>query len=104
MNNRAYLGIVEQGRFKPLVTEHKTAESYRLTSTAIQAAEAPESGALSLVEYEGEAILVRGMDSGEWIYSAIVIERAGLIVTALVQQVFGSNGQTAQYPLKYPLA
>jgi hypothetical protein len=104
MNNYAFLGIVRDKLFKPLAAEHETAESYRLTSTAIQAAEPPDSGALSLAEYEGSAILVRGMDSGEWIYSAIVVEHAGLILTAVVQQVFGSNGGTAHYQLKFPLA
>jgi hypothetical protein len=104
MNNYAFLGVVEHERFKPLAIDHKVAESYRLTSSSIQGSEPPESGELSLKEYEGSAILIRGMDSGEWIYSAIVVERAGLIVTALVQQVFGSNDQKTRHHLKYPLA
>ena len=63
--------------------------SVRLTSLPMQAAQPPESGELDLTEYEGKAITVRGHDGGGWIYSAEVIDQAGLILTAVVQQVFG---------------
>jgi len=104
MNNYAYLGIVQRGRFKPMATEHDTAKSYRLTSVAVNSAVSPESGELSLEEYEGSAIIVRGFDKGEWIYSAVVIEQAGLILTAVVQQVFASTDKQHPYRLRFPLA
>jgi hypothetical protein len=99
MNNYAFLGVVQQGRFLPLATERDTAPSLRLTSIPMHAGQTPESGELAMDEYEGSAILVRGMDSGEWIYSAVVVERAGLILTAVVQQVFALPGNRLKYPL-----
>ena len=102
MNNCAYLGIIERGKFRPLATEHDTADSCRLTTVAVNG-DPPESGELSLVKYEGSAILVRGLDKDEWIYSAVVIEQAGFILTAVVQQVFSSTGKPHQHRLRPPL-
>ncbi|MFY9269854.1 MAG: hypothetical protein WAO55_08935 [Candidatus Manganitrophaceae bacterium] len=103
-NNYAYLGMVEGGKFKPLATEKALRGSFRLTTSSIQPPPTPESGELSLAQYEGNAILVRGVDRGEWIYSAMVVEQAGLILTAVVQEVFGSADTRDGYRLKYPLA
>jgi hypothetical protein len=86
----------------PFATEHDTAATLRLTSVTTTAAEPPESGEISLEPYEGSAIVVRGVDEGEWVYSAMVIEQAGLILTAVVQQVFGAAD--TQHRLQYPLA
>ncbi len=104
MNNYAFLGIVQRGRFKPLAAERDTAESLRLTSVPVQAGQPPESGELPLAEYEGSAILVRGMDDGEWIYSAVVVEQAGLILTAVVQQAFRPAEDGRLHRLTFPLA
>lgn len=104
MNNLAFLGVVRQGRFVPLAAEHDPGGPFRLTSAPPQAAQPPESGELPLGEYEGSAILVRGVDDGEWIYGATVVERAGLILTAVVQQAFArAEGQPAPR-LGFPLA
>jgi hypothetical protein len=103
MNNYAYLGIVQQGQFKVLATERDTAERLRLTTVSVSASEPPENGELSLATYEGSATLVRGYDNGAWIYSAVVVERAGLILTAIVQEVFASDDHRRQFRLRYPL-
>ena len=95
MNNYGYLGIVKQGRFRPLAAERDTADSLRLTSLIAEATQPPESGELSLAAHEGSAIMVRGIDRGEWIYSAIIIEQAGPILTALVRHVLGSDDRAA---------
>lgn len=50
----------------------------------MQEARPPESTELDLTEYEGKAIMVRGHSSGEWIYSAEVIDQARPILTAVV--------------------
>lgn len=100
MNNYGFLGVVQRGRFRPLAIERDTADSLRLTSVTVQAAQPPESGDLSLAAYEGSAIMVRGIDRGEWIYSAIVMEQAGPILTAVVRQVFGSDDRAGKYRLK----
>jgi hypothetical protein len=46
---------------------------------------------LDISPYEGNAIVVRGYDSGGWIYSAEVIDEAGPILTAVVLRVFGQD-------------
>ena len=103
MNNLAYLGIVERGRFRPLATESDTAGLLRLTTLAINASEPPESGEVRLTEHEGAAILVRGVDRGEWIYSATIVESAGLILTAVVQRVFDVAPGQGQHRFRYPI-
>lgn len=104
MNNLAYLGVVQHGRFRPLATESEVAGSLRLTTSAIDTSEPPEKGELPLAEYEGSAILVRGVDRSEWVYSATVVENAGLILTAVVQAVFDRDQDLGQHRLRYPLA
>lgn len=88
MNNNPYLGIVQGGRLVPFATQRRAGERLRLTRVDRQAAQPPESGEISLAEYETSAVLVRGIDDGEWIYSATVIEKAGQILTLLAQAVF----------------
>jgi hypothetical protein len=100
MNNYGFLGVVQGGRFRPLAIERDSADSLRLTNVAIQAAQTPESGELSLATYEGSAIMVRGIDNGEWIYSAIVMDQAGPILTAVVREVFDSENRVGKYRLK----
>jgi len=104
MNNYVFIGIVRAGRFKPLAAEHETSESMRLTTAALQPNQSPESGQISLVDYDGSAILVRGIDTGEWIYSAVIIEQAGAILTSVVQEVFSLGEKATRFRLQYPLA
>jgi hypothetical protein len=88
--NSGSLGIVIDGKFKSLPPA--ILGEPRFTTSAMQAAVPPESGELDLSEYEGKAIMVRGHGGGGgWIYSAEVIDVAGPILTALVQQVFGES-------------
>jgi hypothetical protein len=102
-NNLAYIGIVERGRFRPLATETDTEETLRLTTLGIDSADPPERGEVPLAEYEGSAIFVRGVDRGEWIYSATVIESAGILLTAAVQQAFSAAPGQGQHRLRFPL-
>lgn len=101
MNNYGFLGVVKQGRFMPLAVERDTAaDSLRLTTVTLQAALPPESGELSLAPYEASAIMVRGIDNGEWIYSAIIMDQADPILTAVVREVFGSDAGAGKHRLK----
>ncbi|MCA1634195.1 MAG: hypothetical protein LC802_11000 [Acidobacteria bacterium] len=102
MNNNAYLGIVQDGRFRPLASDHEVSGAFRVTKSAMQAAESPESGEVSLAEYEGSAVILRGVESGDWIYSASVIEKAGYILTMVVQEVFNTGGAGQTRRLKFP--
>ena len=86
-----------------MATESDTAGLLRLTTLAINASEPPESGEVRLTEHEGAAILVRGVDRGEWIYSATIVESAGLILTAVVQRVFDVAPGQGQHRFRYPI-
>lgn len=94
--------MVRGERFRPLATERDTAAALRLTTVPPQSADAPESGEVSLAQYEGNAVIVRGVDEGGWIYASTVVEHAGLILTAVVQEVFAAGD--VPHRLKYPLA
>jgi hypothetical protein len=100
MNNYAFLGIAQKGRFIPLVSERESGDSYRLTSMPAQAGQSPESGEIALDSYDGLAILVRGIGQGDWIYSAQVVERASQILSVVVQAVFSESGKN---DLEFPM-
>ena len=86
------LGIVEQGRFKSLLsTSPGMNVNMRLTTIAMLEARSPETAELDISEYEGKAIMVSGHHGGDWIYSAEVIDVGSPILTAMVQQVFTKN-------------
>lgn len=88
--NDQFLGIVQNREFKLLVPDPgPISVPIRLTGISMQEPVPPESRELDLAEYEGKAIMVRGHDGGGWIYSAVVIDQAGPILTAVVQKVFG---------------
>lgn len=103
-NNYAYLGVVEKGRFRPLATEQKTAPRLRLTQASIATPESAEAEEMDLAAHEGNALLVRGFAEGEWLFSAIIVEEAGLILTAVVRAVFGADEDGPPRRLGYPLA
>ena len=54
----------------------------------MQQAQSPESAEIDLTEYEGIAIMVRGYESGERIYSAEIIDQLGPILSAVVEKLF----------------
>lgn len=91
--NDEFLGVVQLGQFRILTPNHVAGSSVRLTGIDMPTAMTPESKELDLTEYEGKAIMVRGHSSGGWIYSAEVIDQAGPILTAAVQQIFGRTDE-----------
>lgn len=84
--SETYIGLVEMDRFKVLSPKTDSG-SVRLTTIQVQAAQTPESAEVNLEKFESSAIAVQGVLSGDWIFSANVIDTAGPIVTALVQKV-----------------
>ena len=90
--DQQFVGIVQNGEFQSLWPSRLGGVPTRLTRIAMQVAQSPESAEIRLDMYEGKAIMVRGHSSGGWIYSAEVIDEAGPILTAVVQQVFGQKG------------
>jgi hypothetical protein len=102
VNNYGYLGIVEEGRFMPLTAEHPgVTASLRLTALSQESQDAPESEEISLFHLEGSAILVRGVSSGDWVYSATVVEQAGPILSAVVRQTFDVSEREEPYRISF---
>ena len=93
--NDQFLGIVQLGQFQILMPARPVGGSVRLTSMGMQVAMPPESEEIDLSKYEGQAVMVQGHDGGGWIYSATVIDQAGPILTAVVQQVFGQASEAS---------
>jgi hypothetical protein len=82
------LGIIENGKFQQLAPKVRPRRRARFTSIAPQEARSPESGELSLGQYEHKAIMIEGVKQGGWVYSAHVTDNAGPILTAVVKKVF----------------
>jgi hypothetical protein len=83
-----YLGFVSNGEFNAVIPKK---EKLLLTSVHVQEARSPESGKLKLKKYEGAAILVEGMASGDIVYDARVIEKAGRILTLVVEKLLPNS-------------
>jgi len=98
LNNYWYLGLVENEEFTLLVSESNASGRFRLTGAARDAGQAATGAQVSLVEYEGSAVLVRGVDGEGWIYSAVVVDHASPILTLLVRKVFRSDEPLALTP------
>lgn len=84
-----YLGYVVNGEFTILSPYEPFTYAPQLTGIAMYEAQSPESMELELFEYEGRVIMVEGHDGGGWIYSAVIIDDAGPILTMTVLGVFG---------------
>lgn len=69
-----YRGTVRGGKFYLSSPEQTAEQAVRLTSMSMAAAMKPESKELDLSDYEGRSIVVEGYYSGDWIYSAAVID------------------------------
>ncbi len=86
--NEQFLGMVKDGKLAILLPESEAGAVVRLTEMPMQAAMPPEAQEIALKKHEGKAVMVTGRHSGDWIYSAEVIDLAGPILNALVQKVF----------------
>lgn len=83
------MGIVQNGKFRPSVPSGRTEPFARLTGISPQAGSPPGGAEIDLSEYEGSVIMVTGHDQGGWIYSAQIIDKAGPILTAVVERLSG---------------
>ena len=87
-DSEQYLGLVKNGRLKLLLPESEAKHGVRLTEMPMQASIRPEEQEIAIKKHEGKAVMVLGRLSGDWIYSAEIIELAGPILTALVKKMF----------------
>jgi quercetin dioxygenase-like cupin family protein len=74
--SRAILGDVKDGTFRRLYGG-SPGGSVRLSTVAPQAGISPEAQEVSVRDYEGRLLLVRGVDDGTWIYSAEIVDIHG---------------------------
>jgi len=89
MNAIKVMGLVQNGEFRLSVPSGRPEPFARLTRITPQASEPPEADQIDLRQYEGSAIMVTGYDGGAWIYSAVIIDQAGPILTAVVERLSG---------------
>ncbi|ACK69365.1 hypothetical protein PCC7424_0909 [Gloeothece citriformis PCC 7424] len=87
-NDNQYLGIVEIGKLKLLLPPTVAGNYRRLSSSPMYINQPPELTEIDLSEYEGQAMMVTGLDGGGWLWCAEIIDVGSPILTALVQQVF----------------
>lgn len=87
-NAKQFLGLIKEGVFDQIKPNPKPDIQVRFTSNQPQESLPPESGELNLNQYEGQAIVIRGLDQGGWIYSAEVIDTAGPILSSVVEKLF----------------
>jgi hypothetical protein len=83
-----FIGIVIDGKLHIMVPKPAFVIPVRLTEIQMQEARSVESGEIKLQEYEGNAIMISGLNGGTWIYGAKVLDHGGPLLTALVKKVF----------------
>jgi len=81
-------GMVREGEYFVFAPRHLEGKTVKLTTHGEQDSRPPESGKIDLSEYEGKIIEVSGNDSGDWIYSARVVEEAGPVLSDFLKKVF----------------
>lgn len=91
MNNYGYLGVVQGGSVRVLVSEQGIIGTFRLTAEPPGGNTPPESRELVLVDYEDRAIMVRGIAQDDWIMAATVTETASAMLTLVVETLFAQE-------------
>jgi hypothetical protein len=100
MNNYGYLGVVRGAVFQILVAEDGAHGAFRLTTVTVGAGSPPEHGEIPLEANEDQALLVRGIVRGTWIYAATIVEKAGPILTMTAEALFSAGTPSGTY--KFP--
>jgi hypothetical protein len=84
----ALLGLAQGGELTILAPAGSAGSAARLTQIGMAEAVSPGSREIDLLQYEGQALVVRGHDGGGWIYEAEIVEQGGPLLTALVQWAY----------------
>lgn len=97
MNTSRFIGVVADGRVDVVASDARlTTASCRLTADQ-ETGDAPRP--LSLVQYEGMAVLVRGVALQEgWIHAASVVESGGELLTAVLLKAFEGRDGVQEIP------
>lgn len=103
MNNYGYLGVVQGGSVRVLVSEQGITGTFRLTAEPPGGKTPPESGQLVLMDYEDRAIMVRGIAQDDWIMAATVTETASAMLTLVVETLFDRDFRAdPSQPRRFP--
>ncbi len=86
--NEQFFGMVRSGGFYVFAPQHLEGRTINLTTAQPHESVPPESRKIDLSEYEGKIIEVSGQDTGDWIYSAEVVEEAGPVLSDFLKKVF----------------
>lgn len=86
--NEQFFGMVRGKEFYVFAPQHLGGSTVNLTTAQAHEAVPPESRKIDLSPYEGKIIEVSGRDSGNWIYSAKVVEEAGPVLSDFLKNVF----------------
>lgn len=95
--NHDFLGIVDVGKFQLLLPTTKGGSYRRLTTLPRQTNQPPQLHELDLSEHEGQTLMVKGEEGGEWLWSAEIIDEAGPILTAIVQKLYQDTLQRGEH-------
>jgi hypothetical protein len=82
------MGLVKVGKFLPF----DEGSEIKLETIAMQEATSPLP--LDLTKYEGKVIMVTGDLQGNLMYSTVVIDVAGPILTAVVLEIFAKRSKS----------
>ena len=86
--NEQIFGMVRNGGFYVFAPQHLEGKTVKLTTVAMDDSLPPENNEIDLSMYKEKIIEVNGIDSGDWIYSARVVEEAGPVLADFLKKVF----------------
>jgi len=87
----ALLGLAQDGELHILAPASSAGGTARLTQIRMPEAASPESGEIDLQPHEGRVLVVRGLDSGGWVYEAEIVEQGGPLLASIVRLVYRVN-------------
>jgi hypothetical protein len=92
MAKNRILGIVQDGLFRRLTPIRDVGGGCRLTrAKAKDKTKNVDAKAIDLAPYEGAALLIEGRNEDMWVFDVRIVERAGPILSGLVQHVLGGG-------------
>jgi len=91
-----FFGMVRNKKFCIFAPPHREGNLVRLTGIDVQESRPPESAEIDISEYEGKIIEVNGIDNGDWLYSARVVEEAGPVLSDFLKKVFCKDDEIGE--------
>jgi N-acetylmuramoyl-L-alanine amidase len=83
-----FFGIVQNNQFKIFAPQELEGKIVSLTSVKAGESQPPGAGEVDLSDFENKIIEVSGAENEGWIYSAVVVEEAGPVLSDFLRKVF----------------